>query len=164
MNRIAVLLHIRSELDARHAHYAAEIAQIDEALARETKSSAGDKYETSREMMTQTKTILVRNLVEVERGIAAVGRMQSQMEGPIQESNSGSRDSANRRVSFGSLLETNQGFFLIGMSLGETMTPEGVCITHCSMASPLGLALRGKEEGESVPWRKTSIQIIKLFD
>jgi hypothetical protein len=66
--------------------------------------------------------------------------------------------------SFGSLLETNQGFFLIGMSLGETMTPEGVCITHCSMASPLGLALRGKEEGESVPWRKTSIQIIKLFD
>lgn len=146
-HRFALVARLRAGLEERRAGYAAEIAALDEAAARETKSSAGDKYETGREMIAQSRRLMEANLAEAEAGLEALGRMASAPAGD--------------RVGFGSLAETSQGWFLFGASLGE-IECDGVPVRTASLASPIGTALKGKRVGESVPWRGGALAVLSL--
>lgn len=137
----------RKALLARQAEYRRELAGLDEAAARETKSSAGDKYETAREMIAQSRRLMEGNLVEVEAGLGALERMAA---APAQAG-----------CGFGSLVETSQGWLLLGASLGEVEV-EGVAVLTLSLASPLGQALKGRKAGERFPWRGTELALLSV--
>lgn len=137
----------RRLLEERAAGYAGELESLDDAASRETKSSAGDKYETAREMIAQGRRLAETNLTETQSSLDALGRMAAAPAGD--------------RAVFGSLVETSRGTFLLGISIGE-VEAEGRTTITASLASPIGAALKGRRAGESVPWRGGSLDILRI--
>lgn len=137
----------RALLEARRKEYVGELESLDAASAAETKSSAGDKYETAREMIAQSRILSQRNLSETEANLDLLERMAA---APPAEA-----------VGFGSLVETSQGWYWVGISLGE-LDSAGGTIRTISLASPLGKALRGARPGDRIPWRGGSIEVLRL--
>ena len=146
-DRKALILQCRESLETRKSEYLRELRSVDEAAAGETKSSAGDKYETAREMMAQARNLLGRNLAETESGLDALARMAAVPLRPV--------------IGFGSLVETDQGWHLLGASLGE-MEIAGITVRMMSLASPLGAALKGKSAGDRFPWRGSEAAVLRV--
>ncbi|MBF0597186.1 hypothetical protein [Faecalibacter rhinopitheci] len=99
----------------------------------ETKSSMGDKYETSREMMQQEITRIQNQLNEV-----LIQQEQFQKIKPITNDNIGN----------GSYVETTMGNFCIACSLGE-INYENKKVFVMSNQTPLAQVLLGKRVGEN---------------
>lgn len=146
-DRTALILQCGRFLEARKSEYLRELRNVDEAAAGETKSSAGDKYETAREMMAQARNLLGRNLAETEAGLDTLARMAAAPLRPV--------------IGFGSLVETDQGWHLLGASLGEREIG-GIPVRLISLASPLGTALKGKKAGDRFPWRGSQGSVLRV--
>lgn len=146
-DRAALIRQCVEFLEARKSGYLRELRSVDEAAAGETKSSAGDKYETAREMMAQARNLLGRNLSETESGLEVLARMAA---APLRP-----------KIGFGSLVETDQGWHLLGAGLGE-MEIAGLTVRMISLSSPLGAALKGKAAGDRFAWRGSEATVLRV--
>lgn len=107
------------------------------AINTETKSSAGDKYETSRAMGQQ------------ERDRHAQSYEKTRLERIILEKID--IDKKNKVVALGALVETSLGNFFLSVSLGKIILEEQEDLPTfwlISTQSPLGMLFLGKEIGE----------------
>lgn len=154
--RSHVISKCRSLLLARHAEYTQELVHLDAATETETKSSAGDKYETGREMLAQARQILERNLSETETALVTLDRMEK------VGSDDKTPSSQTTRIGFGSLVETSGGLYLLGISLGEIALEHGLKATAISLASPLGKVFLGKTVGDEVVWKGHNLRILGI--
>ena len=102
MYKSEILNIIHQKLSEKIDHLEYLIAET-RAANNETKSSMGDKYETSREMVQQE-----------------INNLQIQLNENIRVRNSLKSISVNphQNVGLGSLVETDKGFFYIAVSLG----------------------------------------------
>lgn len=112
-----------------------EISSVQEEMSLETKSSAGDKFETSREMMSQEKSRLEERLDSVYSKKRNVSEMME--------------TAAPSFISQGALVGTENNLFLFGIALGK-IDFKGKTIMAVSLNSPIGLAFRGKKLNEQV--------------
>ena len=114
------------------------------ASNNETKSSMGDKYETTREMVQQE-----------------INNLQVQLNENVRAKNSLKLINTNlhQTIGLGSLVQTDKGFFYIAVSLGEIISNEQK-IFVISTESPLGKALYGKKKGDEISLNNTR-QIIQ---
>lgn len=103
------------------------------ASNNETKSSMGDKYETSREMMQQEITRIQNQLNEV--------LIQQELFLKITPL-------TTERIVNGSYVETSMGNFCIACSLGE-INYNGKRVFVLSNATPLAKGILGKQIGDS---------------
>lgn len=110
------------------------LTQAREASNDDTKSSAGDKYETSREMMQQDIDRNKRLLIDAQENFKV---LETIGHAPLSETISG-----------GSLVHTNQGIFYISISAGQLQF-EGQTVFAISAASPIGKMLLGKKKGDT---------------
>ena len=101
----------------------------------ETKSSAGDKYETGRAMM------------HLEQEKLASQRVATQQLKKVLDQIDPTRSAA--KVGLGSLVQTNRGWFLVAVGIGQVEV-EGESCFVISPAAPLGKALWGRQPGEIV--------------
>lgn len=140
--------------DACDAHIAARIATAEEALAAardasqdDTKSSAGDKYETGREMMQQD---IDRN----ERLLAEARAMQQLLE---------SIDAAEQKQtgSMGAMIETDRGLFFLGPGIGVLRVGDGQ-VFALSASSPIGKLLLGRQPGDAIQFNGTAYRIVRV--
>ena len=109
---------------------------IDEAVEAandETKSSAGDKYETGMEMMQQ----------EIELNVARLGELTKQKE-MLERINP---DIVTKVVTQGALVKTNVGFYYIAIAAGQ-LKVDGTTYYAISGSSPAGELMMGKKEGD----------------
>lgn len=145
MNKEILLAAARALLVAKQTDFQAMVADLQEGLANETKSSAGDKYETSRAMSQQELDKINTQLQEISRQLALI---------PHLETVSGSAIVQN-----GSIVETNKGFFFIGLPLGSVQTNEGTvfCI---GATAPLAQQLIGKNVGEQVTLNSNQFDVL----
>src|SRR5690625_5811722 len=74
------------------------------ASNNETKSSMGDKYETSREMLQQEIMRLQQQLANVQQQKAVLDQM---------------RDTPRKNIGFGSVVKTSVGNFVVAISIGR---------------------------------------------
>ena len=103
------------------------------ASNNDTKSSMGDKYETSREMLQQEINNLQIQLNEHLKSQQILKNIQP---------------NPHKTVTLGSLVETEKGMFFVAISLGElSFNQEKIFVI--SAESPLAKALSGKKTGES---------------
>jgi Transcription elongation factor, GreA/GreB, C-term len=126
---------------------AAAQTAMDEAQAaanQETKSSAGDKYETGRAMMQ-----LEKEKYALQRQQAEENYRQLELLDPAQ---------SNEYIRPGSLIQTTEGLFYLCVSLGK-LAVEGKTVFVLSPQSPLGEALLGKKTGEQVSFRGKEVTI-----
>ena len=103
------------------------------ASNNDTKSSMGDKYETSREMLQQE----INNLqIQLNEHLKSQKILKNINPNP------------HKVVSLGSWVETDKGKFFIAISLGEIFfNQEKVFVI--STESPLAKAMSGKKVGET---------------
>lgn len=118
----------------REAEIKKLIDEAQDAKNNETKSSAGDKYETAREVMQQDINLNLARLNELNKLKATLEHIA-----PAQTST---------EVLPGSVVYTNNGNFYITISVGK-LTVDGTSFFGISAASPIGSKLLGKEVGYS---------------
>lgn len=110
------------------------IADAQSAANENTKSSAGDKYETGRAMMQMERDKATTHL-------AASFELKKSLEG-IDPSK------LLEEVAYGCLVKTQDHFFFMGVPLGKVQL-EGQDYWTISAVSPVGTQLLGKSTGES---------------
>ncbi|AZI67527.1 hypothetical protein EIB71_07560 [Kaistella daneshvariae] len=137
-------------LELLHAKLSEKIENLERLIAdtraanNETKSSMGDKYETSREMVQQE----INNLqIQLNENLKARNSLQIINVNPHQN------------VGLGSLVETDKGLFYIAVSLGE-ISFQKQKIFLISPESPLAKALSGNKTGDTISLNG-NVQIIK---
>lgn len=111
------------------------LEQARESSNDDTKSSAGDKYETSREMMQQEIDRNKRLLMDAEDNMRVLKSIELHTE-------------KFEQVMHGSLVETSQGWFYISVSAGH-LVAKGKDVFAISPVSPIGKLLTGKKRGET---------------
>lgn len=113
----------------------------------ETKSSAGDKYETGREMMQ-------KEIDNYEKQLAAMHRQ-------MHECNAVNLESARHTIGLGSLVSTNEGWYYFATGYGK-LEVENTNVMVVSLGSPLGQSLNGYTKGDRVKFLTRTIQIIEV--
>ncbi len=104
------------------------IDEAQQAAKDDTKSSAGDKYETGREMAQQETNRNMAQLTEANKLKIAL--------------NSITISAVTNRVENGSVVTTNNGNFYMAISAG-VLTVNGDNYFAISPASPIGLKMKG---------------------
>lgn len=118
----------------REAEIKKVIAEARDAANNETKSSAGDKYETGREVMQQEINLNLGRLSEL-------GQLRATLE-HITPAQTGTTALP------GAVVYTNNGNFYMAIGAGK-ITVDGTSFFSISAASPIGSKLLGKEAGYS---------------
>jgi transcription elongation GreA/GreB family factor len=109
------------------------LVQAREASTNDTKSSAGDKYETSREMMQQDIDRNKRLLIDAEENQQLLHAIKDAPFTTVARN--------------GSLVYTSEGNFYLSISAGQLhVGPE--TIFAISAISPIGKLLLGKQKGD----------------
>ena len=137
---LAKTYQMKSELlEIIHQKISEKIQKLEQLIAEtrasnnDTKSSMGDKYETSREMLQQE----INNLqIQLNEHLKSQQILKNINPNP------------HKIVTLGSLVETEKGMFFIAISLGElSFSQEKIFVI--SAESPLAKAMNGKKTGES---------------
>lgn len=129
----------------QRAREAMDFAQ--ESANQETKSSAGDKYETGRAMMQRERDQAAAQLAEANRLLQALDQLPA---------------AGGALVEAGSLVETNRGLFLLGIPLGQVKSEGSNCFA-ISAASPIGQELLGRSPGDTFDFRGMDYQILAVL-
>ena len=129
-----------------HATKDYELAK--ESRDSDTKSSAGDKYETGREMMQR----------EMDKISASIDQSKNQL-------NFLSKINLNRpysTVDLGCLIITDQGIYYISIGLGKVEINAEI-IYAISLDSPIGQLFKGKRVGDELEFRGKTLKINQLL-
>lgn len=113
----------------------------------ETKSSAGDKYETGRAMMHLEMEKLSAQLAEAEKQKAALLQLNPAV--------------VSDKVQNGSMVITSQGNYYLSVSAGSFLI-EDQKFTTLSVASPLGSKLLGLAKGSTLNWNGKLIEVVEV--
>ncbi|GAB3991687.1 hypothetical protein GCM10028807_22390 [Spirosoma daeguense] len=127
------------------ARMAMEAAQ--EAANSESKSSAGDKYETGRAMAQ----------LERDRNAQLLGEALKLQ----QDLNRLAVDKIYETAQPGSMVITNRGTFYISISAGK-LTFSGKDYFAVSPASPIATSLSGRKAGDTVTFNQQTYQILSV--
>ncbi len=123
------------------------IAAARESANDDTKSSAGDKFETSREMMQQEIDRNRKQLEESQRLKLVLEKID-----PVK---------TMELIQNGALVTTNYGKFYISISLGQLTLDD--CIYYAvSSVSPIGLKLMKQKEGYEFDFNGKLFRVIKV--
>ena len=129
-----------------HATKDYELAK--ESRDSDTKSSAGDKFETGREMMQR----------EMDKISASIDQSKNQL-------NFLSKINLNRpysTVDLGCLIITDQGIYYISIGLGKVEINAEI-IYAISLDSPIGQLFKGKRVGDELEFRGKTLKINQLI-
>jgi hypothetical protein len=128
-----------AQLKQKEALLAEERKNIIESILEEEKNSAGDKYETSRETMTQDLNSLEKQIKQGKLDLEELYRLQAIKDTPptVQE---------------GALVQLGTDWFLLAVSMGQVKVGDK-SVFLLSKNSPLGELLVGKKKAEAIQFR-----------
>ncbi|TAE50198.1 MAG: 3-oxoacyl-ACP synthase [Bacteroidetes bacterium] len=134
-----------AQIEEKIADLERAIRDAQQAASDDTKSSAGDKYETSREMMKLEMDKYGSQLSKAADMLKALGQISPDPRpGPIGQ---------------GSLVTTDEGVYYLSVSLGKVRVGE-LSFFALSPASPIGQALQHRRAGEEVVCMGRRIRIV----
>ncbi len=135
----ALYAHCVGHVLQRLARIKDEIANLQASANSETKSSAGDKYETGRAMAQLEVEGSRHQLRDAEKSLAILKSIEVAK--------------VVNMVLPGSMVATSHGIYYIAISLG-LVTHEGKPYFIVSPDSPIGKLLMGKQAGNTVFWKE----------
>jgi transcription elongation GreA/GreB family factor len=136
--------HVQQRIaEARQA-----IEDAQDSSDEDTKSSAGDKYETGREMMQQVADRAQLQLNEANRLMVALSTI--------------TYGTSHASADTGSVVYTNQGQFYIAISAG-TLHIGPQSFYAVSPASPIGIKLNGKKAGDEFDLNGRAYRVEKVI-
>lgn len=126
----------------------AGIAAAQESSNTETKSSAGDKYETGRAMAQQERDRCAAQLYEAKQLSNALQKIKPKF--------------SCITVRLGALVQTSIGLFYISIGAGKLYTNEGLEFMAISPVAPIALALNGRHIGEEITFNGRLVRILDI--
>ena len=124
------------------------LEQAREASNDDTKSSAGDKFETTREMMQQDISRNKLLLLDAKQNLQVLEAIKD-----LPDSD---------RIKGGSLVVTSEGVFYIGISAGQ-LNVDGKTYFAISALSPIGQLLLGKQIKDVVSFNQKEYRILEVI-
>lgn len=124
------------------------IADLQRSANEETKSSAGDKYETGRAMAQ----------LEIEKLSAQANEIIKQRNTLLSIKS----DRSSEIISIGAVVETSIASYFLGIS-GPKFLVDGKTFFCISVSSPIGAALKGKTVGEIFSFNGKQHKILKVY-
>lgn len=124
------------------------IATAQRSANEETKSSAGDKYETGRAMMQleiEKNTIQLAEAMKLKRALDDINPAKP-----------------TTLIQPGSVVLTNQHNYYLAISAGQLKIGDGVYFA-ISPASPIGVQLKGLSVGDTFTFNAKAIRIEEIF-
>jgi len=138
---------ILEDLDRKIEVIQSAIASAKDSRNNDTKSSAGDKYETGREMMQieiEKNEVLLNQTAKLRKELSRID--------VLQEFN---------KVAFGSMVITNKGSYFISVGIGKIQIDQHTCYA-ISLASPIGSLLKDKIVGDEVQFQGRTFTIEEI--
>ncbi len=119
-----------------------------DAKRNETKSSAGDKYETGRAMIQNEEELYKRQGAQTRVILDQMLRIDP--------------DKACSIVEPGALVILPSGYFYMGAGMGKIQIDGKDCFS-ISLSSPMGQALKGKTAGTTFTFQEKEIIILNIY-
>ena len=123
-----------------------ELKHLSEAIAEDTKSSVGDKYETGREMANLEKGKLHTQAHNLKKSLTVLNSLPQ---------------ASPAKIGLGSLIRTNNEWIYLSVSLGQ-LEVDGERVLVISPIAPLGQLMMGRKNGETVAFRNNNYQISNI--
>lgn len=139
--------HCRNLLDGRINQSLEQMQNLQEAANNEEKSSAGDKYETSRAMNQISKDMFAQNLQENQQELSMFLSILQQKRGEL--------------VRPGHLVYCGTVLFFITVGLVKLIF-EGRIVLVVSSTAPVAQQILGKKKGESIRFNNQDLQILAI--
>jgi transcription elongation GreA/GreB family factor len=124
------------------------IASAQQSANEETKSSAGDKYETGRAMLQQETDRNTGLLNEAKKLMGVLNRISTSV--------------TSARAEAGSVVLTNNGAFYLAVSAGSVVINNQTYFL-VSQASPIGLKLTGSKAGDEFMMNGKAYQVKEVL-
>ena len=119
-----------------------------EATADDSKSTAGDKHETSRAMAHIEQEKLGFQHAEAKKLVEVLQRIDPSSSSPT--------------IRLGSLVETSIGWFYLSVGLGQ-LTIDGQTVFCLTPLAPFGQVLIGKKVGDQLQWQGKEVEVIEII-
>ena len=113
----------------------------------ETKSSAGDKYETGMAMIQNQEELFKRQRQQTQAVLDQLLKIDPDKKCVVVEN--------------GALITLNTGLYYISAGMGK-IAIEGYDIFALSLASPLGVALKHRKSGDEIKFNDKKQSILKI--
>lgn len=139
--------HLIAELSSKAEVLSGIIIAAKESRNDDTKSSAGDKFETGREMI---QAEINKNEIQLSKTNKLIDDLKKINPHSIQKT-----------ASFGSIVFTNIGSYFLSIAMGKT-TINGIHYFVISLPSPIGQALYNKQIGDVIEFNGNRIEIIDI--
>ena len=148
MKKEAIINACQFLLTDRIEMYKNNLELLKESGEDEAKSSAGDKFETAREMLRQDEEKLEMQLVQLEKYQSDLTVL--------------AKKAFTHAIGRGSVVLTDQGTYYIAAPLGKVSCDQQV-VFAISADSPMGSALLTKTAGEKVYVNGREINILEVL-
>jgi len=148
MNRTEIFALVQKKLENELYEIEVSLEALMNDLSNETKSSAGDKYETAREMIQQERQQLETAKQNKRQQLTQIIRLSENK--PAEKSEAGS------------IVTTTNGTFLLGVAIGKIELTANSFLFALGLQSPLSQLLLGKTTGESFQLNSVSYTITSL--
>ncbi len=148
MNRAEIFAIVQKKLESDLSEIELSLSTLIHDLSNETKSSAGDKYETAREMIQQERQQLETAKQLKRQQLTQMIRL--------------SENKVSKTAEAGSLIVTTNGIFLLGVPIGKIELTTKSFLFALGLQSPLSQQLLGKTVGNQVQLNGISYQITEL--
>lgn len=139
--------YCRDYVENRLTRLRTSIKDLENDLGNETKSSAGDKYETSREMINAEIDNLGKQLQQYQK-----------LKGIIQLAEN---RKPSENIQLGSVVKTTQANYFLLIPVGE-IEIDNQKFYGIGINSPIGKLILGKSAGERFHFQEQDIEIQKV--
>ena len=133
-----LIAYVKNHLDQRIQNSLAAMQAAQESANSESKSSAGDKYETSRAMGHLDREMHGRMYQQAQQERQIVERLDDTI--------------IYKKGALGAFIKTSMGDFFLSVSIGQVEI-DGNKVMIISPQSPIGALLVGKIVGDSFSFR-----------
>lgn len=148
MVKAQLIKKIALVLEERLSDYKLNLLQIMESRNNDTKSSAGDKYETSREMAQIEMNKLTEMILMNGNIVQDLAKIDANI--------------SHDTVELGSIVITNTDKYFISVAFGKIKL-ENDEYYAISKTSPFAVAIKGKKVGEIVSFQNREIKILEIY-
>ena len=149
MKRLDVIQALNAAIQDKLNSLKAEMSDLKNDLAADTKNTSGDKHETSRAM----------NQLEQER----IGKQLEQSEAMLISLKALRGVDTKTQVAAGQLLRVNGSYYFLSIAFGK-LTVENEIVFVLSPASPIGEQLIGKSIGDKIQFNGNELLIEAIID
>jgi len=136
----------RAQLQARIETLQRSVETIQAARNNETKSSAGDKYETGRAMMQMEEDKITAQLDQAQFQLQQLRQIPAY---------------SGTAIGAGSLVHTQKGRYFLSVSMGKAMV-DGTVFYCISTQAPLAQQMLGKSAGDKIVFNGQEDEILDV--